>query len=311
MNRPRRSLRFVALAVVVSVPLFSVSGIASAAVKAKGCHKTHSCKSGGGTGSGTGGATPAPMTVQIDPTPLVETGQSDVLAIVQVETSPSFAGDPVLISSPQLQSACVFTAFGTVTTGGSPITAILDDDGNATVFVFGDNCAPGPSVIEASLSDAPYYTALATLDALPPVVTTAGVTGYPQTSGTVSGGEVETGDTSFPDAGSYVFGVFYVETDPVYAEQTVEISSAELQSRCGTFWTFETFDGAETYGHGSTVESPTTTASAIVDDDGNAVFLFIGASCAAGPSTVIADVEAGTHPTYTTTFDVLAPQPTI
>jgi hypothetical protein len=309
MNRRLRSLRLVALAVVVSVPLFSVS--AMAAVKAKGCHKTHSCKSGAGTGTGTGGATPAPMTLQIDPNPLVETNQSNVLAIVQVETSPSFAGDPVVISSSQLQSACEYSGFGTVTTGGAPITAILDDDGNATVFVFGDNCAPGPSVIEASLTDAPYYTALATLDALPPVVTTAGVTGYPQTSGTVSGGEVETGDTSFPDGGSDVFGVFYVETDPVYAEQTVEISSPELQARCGTFWTFESFNGQDTYGHGSTLETVISTATAILDDDGNAVFLFIGASCAAGPSTVIADVEAGTHPTYTTTFNVLSPQPTI
>jgi hypothetical protein len=54
----------------------------------------------------------------------------------------------------------------------------------------------------------------------------------------VTGGEVETGDTSFPGDGSYVYGVFYVETDPVYAEQTVEISSPELQDRCGTFSVF-------------------------------------------------------------------------
>jgi hypothetical protein len=89
MNIRRRSLRFVAVAVVVSLPLLAVSGVA-AAKAAKGCHKTHTCKSGGGgtTGSGTG-ADPAPITVQIDPNPLVETGQSDVVATVQVETSPS------------------------------------------------------------------------------------------------------------------------------------------------------------------------------------------------------------------------------
>jgi hypothetical protein len=249
------------------------------------------------------------MTLQIDPNPLVETAQSDVLAIVQVETSPSFAGDSVDISSSQLQSACSEGAgFAGLLTGG---TVTLDDDGNATEYLYGDDCAPGTSVVEADLTVAPYDTALATLDALPPVVTTPGLIGYPQTSGTVSGGEVETGDTSFPLDGSYVDGVFYVETDPVYAEQTVEISSPELQDRCGTAWAFESFDGVTSEGHGSTITSTNTTATAILDDDGNAVFLFLGASCAAGPSTVIADVEAGTHVTYTTTFTVLPPQPTI
>ena len=48
-----------------------------------------------------------------------------------------------------------------------------------------------------------------------------------------------------------------------------------------------------------------------LDDDGNAVFVFWGASCAATTSAVVADVLAGSHPTYTTTFTVLAPQPTI
>jgi hypothetical protein len=312
MNLRRRSFRLVALAVVVALPLLGTSGVASAKVRAKGCHKTHSCKPGAGTGSGTGSATPPPMTVQIDPNPLVETGQSYVLAIVQVETSPSFAGDPVEISSSQLQSACAGGAGFVGFDGGGPTeTVTLDDDGNVTVYLYGLNCAPGTSVVEASLVVAPYYTALATLDALPPVVTTLGVTGYPQTSGTVSGGEVETGDTSFTDDGSYVYGVFYVEADPVYAEQTVEISSPELQDRCGTDWGLESFNGAGSGGMGSTIFTPNTTATTTLDDDGNAVFLFEGASCAAGPSTVIADVEAGTHPTYTTTFSVLAPQPTI
>jgi hypothetical protein len=45
----------------------------------------------------------------------------------------------------------------------------------------------------------------------------------------------------------------------------VEISSPELQSRCGTFSTFDTPTGLTT----------TTT----LDDDGNAVFYFEAASC--------------------------------
>ena len=53
------------------------------------------------------------------------------------------------------------------------------------------------------------------------------------------------------------------------------------------------------------------TANTILDDDGNAVFIFGGISCASGPSQVIADVLAGSHPTYVTEFTVEPPAPTI
>jgi hypothetical protein len=297
MNLRRRSLRFVAMAVVVSLPLLGMSGVASARVKA-GCHKTHSCKSGGGSGSGTGGVGPAPITVQIDPNPLVETGQSEIVATVQVETSPSFAGDAVNISSSQLAASCVLVLFeNNQVSGQNNVSVILDNDGNATVLVAGSDCAPGSSVIEVDLEVAPYYTALGTLVANPPAVTPPGVTGYPTTSGTVTTGEVETGDTK-ASGDSDVYAIFYVETNPVYAEQKVEISSNQLTSRCLGFSNWF----SETSGNGT---------QTILDDDGNAVFIFVGISCAAGTSTVTADVEAGTHPTYTTSFNIVAPQPTI
>jgi len=315
MKRSPHSLRLMTLAIVLALPLLVTSGVASAKAKA-GCHKTHTCKTGGGGGGGTGGTTPGPMTLQIDPNPLVETGQSEVAAIIQVETSPSLAGDKVIISSSQLASACTgLTEFAQIAAGGNnPATFTLDNDGNVTVFFQGEDCAPGPSVVEASLTEAPFYTALGTLNAEPPVVTTPGVTGYPQTSGTVSGGEVETSPGG-QDGESAVAAVFYVETDPVYAEQPVEISSPELQDRCGAFWLFEPpFVGpgtTATFGAGTTIDTTNTTASIDLDNDGNAVFLFLGASCAAGSSVVTADVLAGTHPTYTTTFNIIAPTPTI
>jgi hypothetical protein len=183
---------------------------------------------------------------------------------------------------------------------------ILDDDGNATIYVFGSNCAPGSDVVEADLEAAPYYTALGTLVASPPVVTPPGVFGYPQTSGTVTTGEVETGDTT-ASGESDVYAVFYVETDPVYAEQTVELSSPELESRCGEGWTLESFTSGEGEPTGI-VQAP---LPAVLDDDGNAAYIFTGLSCAAGTSDVIADVLAGDHTTYTTTFTIDAPQPTI
>jgi hypothetical protein len=52
-------------------------------------------------------------------------------------------------------------------------------------------------------------------------------------------------------------------------------------------------------------------ATTTLDDDGNAVFVFEGASCAAGDSTVIADVNAGTHDTFSTVYTISPPVPTI
>jgi hypothetical protein len=311
------SLRLVALAVVVSLPLLGVSGVASAKAKA-GCHKTHTCKTGGG--SGTGGATPSPITVQIDPNPVVETSSSAIAVVIQVETSPTFAGDTVDITSSQLQATCTeFIGFvqpesvETSSGGGVPLVVpvTLDDDGNATVAFFGQNCAPGSSLVEASLAVAPYYTALGTLIASPPVVTPPGVFGYPTTSGTVAGGEVETGDTGSAADQSDVYAVFNVETDPVYGDQPVEINWDQLQMRC---LAAEGFVILPSGGALIDLQEPGGVATTIppvpLDNDGNAVFVFIGGSCAAGSSVVTADVLAGTHPTYTTTFSVLPPQPT-
>jgi len=237
--------------------------------------------------------------------PTGKTGAApNVSDVLQVETSASYAGATVLLSSSQLQGSCASLTFETLQ-GGSPsaptvmansIPVVLDDDGNVTVVVNGVDCAPGSDVVDASMTEAPFLTALTTLVIDPPQVTPTGVTGYPTN-------EVETGNS--PASGdSDVYTVFYVETSSVYAEQPVEISSPELVDRCleGSRW--------ESNGSGSPfVDSPTATAT--LDDDGNAEFVFKGASCAAGASAVIADVEAGNHPTYTTTYSIVAPMVTL
>jgi len=315
--RHSRLSRLVALTVVVAMPLLGMAGVASATVgSAKWCaahpsmaKHTVSCptyKGSGTKGGGTGGSTPN-IIVNIDPNPLVETGQSEIHAIIQVETSSSFASDPVFIYSQQLVNSCdpgsvefFSSASGTLSAPlGSSATVILDDDGNATVEVSGLDCAPGSSTFEADLVLAPYYTATTILVASPPVPTTAGVTGFPNP-------EVETGDTTGgphgPSGLSDVYAVFYVEDSPVYAEQPVEISSAQLQNRCGlgALWSA---------GNGGT--GGPTGATTTLDDDGNAVFIFEGASCAAGVSTVIADVNSGTHDTYQVNYTISPPVPTI
>jgi len=241
---------------------------------------------------------PCSLVVTVSPNPLVETGASEVHAIVEVQACATLAGDAVSIFSSQLENSCSSLSFENLqgtgplpNVGTNSIVAYLDDDGNLDVVMNGTNCAPGQSVVEADLDGAPYWTATTTLVTKPPVVTAPGVTGWPNP-------EVETGDT--PATGiSDVYAVFYVETDPTYAEQTVDIDSSQLFDRCGEGATWTSDLGSST----------TATATATLDDDGNAVFVFMGASCAAGTSDVTADVKAGTDPTYSTSYTILPPTP--
>ena len=327
-------MRSFALIVVVALPGLGLSGIASArtAHPAKGTAAwcaTHGkraiCKNAGGAGGGTGGSV-AGMTLTALPNPLVEVGESEVHAVLQISTSPAYAGDFVLVESSQLDHSCVGPILpGAVNTGaptgitflsisapgGSAvhpagfaheIAVVLDDDGNAALTVVATDCAPGSDVISADLEAPPYVTALTTLVVSPPNVTPEGVSAYPTS-------EVETGDT--PASGeSDIYAVFYVETSPVYAEQPVTISSSQLQSRCGDGWLWSPGNMvpsalANEFSY-SSADAPGM-AETTLDDDGNAVFVFYGASCAAGLSDAIAEIDAGTHSTYVTTFMVNAP----
>jgi hypothetical protein len=312
MHPRRTTLRLLALTVVLALPLVGLSGVASAKGKAApNCvkHPNRAKCLNGGTGSGSGGPGAAPLiTVTASPDPVLETAESDVITEIQVETSPSFAGDDVNISSTQFLASCrdtTFTAFANFQAGGPEVSIPLDNDGNAIVTLFGGNCAPGTSVIEASLTVAPFYTALTTLQVSPPAVSPAGVSAYPNA-------EVEQGDVAgvLP---SQVYAIFYVETDPVYAEQAVEIDSAELDSSCTLGWTWGAIDSlgiasGVAFGVGP---SPHAEPESTLDNDGNAAFYFGGEGCAAGTWDVIADVLAGSHSTYVTTFTVDPPAPTI
>jgi hypothetical protein len=295
-----RSPRLVALAVVVAIPLLGLSGIASA--------KTHHHHGAGGAGGAASN-----ITIQIDPNILPETGPSEIHAVVQVEANPNFAGDLVTVSSSQLNASCKSASYEAVSTPPSTtdISVPLDNNGNAAVLVVGIDCAPGNDVFEADLSVAPFLTTLAILRVYPPFVLVPGVYPNPSTSGSVKTGQVETGDN--PPNESSIINVFYVATDPVYAEQPVEIDSSQLDARCTTGWLWSPGNQSAPGSNPASGVGPNPgpEATAILDDDGNAVFVFAGTSCAAGSSLVVADVEAGTHPTYTNTFTILPPQPTI
>src|SRR5580658_11018694 len=127
MRIRHHGVKVIALVVVVTMPLLGLSGIASAkpavgsakwcAAHPKLAKTTPACSTS--TGKGTGGTTPT-ITVQIDPNPLVETYESDIVSVVQVETSPSFANDAVTVSSSQLSASCPGgTAFFSIAAGAT------------------------------------------------------------------------------------------------------------------------------------------------------------------------------------------------
>jgi hypothetical protein len=273
--------RLVALTAVLSMTVFASFGVAQA--------KPHHPKN---------------MIVTTSPSTVVETGQSEVHAVIQVEALSALAGQSVAITSPELEQSCageIVFQYLPSSTNAVPLTqpngivAILDNDGNATVVVDGADCTPGRSMVDADLQGALGFTASASLTVTSPVVTHSGVTGFPKS-------EVESGEYSD------TYAVFAVEAKVAYAGQPVELDSAQLESRCSGGWLWEPGNGGTPDdGTGLGGEIPETT----LDSFGNAVFVFEGVSCESGVSTVVAEVKAGTYPTYRTTFKILAPKPTI
>jgi len=292
-----------------------MAGIASASkVKAgpncaKHPHRA-GCTSGGGGGTGGTGGTPPNIIVSVSPDPVQEVGTSEIDVVVQVEALAIFANQKVDISSQQLFLDCLSltwrsSASGTTSqiigTGAGVTGVLLDNDGNATVELQGEDCAPGSNLVEADLGAAPYTTATATLTASPP-----GVTKFPTITGAPNP-EVETGDNAPGNAESQVYANFLIEENPVYAEQIVEVTSAQLTNRCEpgtTLWSSTPGVG----GGGTTLG--TTGVTAVLDNDGNADVTFEGISCASGPSLIDAELVGGTHDTFTTTYVINPPQVT-
>ena len=281
------------------------------------------------TGSASGKPKPkaAPqILVTCSPNPLVETSTSLVQAVCQVEANPSFAGKSVSISSTQLGSRCAGGSEFPVMNSGffgspNPLTILLDNDGNATVLAIGFECAPGSALIDASVDAPPFATGITKLVIASPQVTPPGLHAFPNP-------EVEVGDeppTFTPPVGttfntaSEAYFVFYVETNPVYAEQVVSLTSDQFTERCGAGVSLISFSGAFaglansalfTFPTAPPIGTSGLVVVGTIDNDGNSVFIFAGSSCAAGKSTAIAEVGGG-GPTYSTQFNILPPAVTI
>jgi hypothetical protein len=180
---------------------------------------------------------------------------------------------------------------------GSGFTVTLDNDGNATAVILGGpGCAPGESLISAHMEQAPFTTVTSAFTVLAPRPTLSPrVTATPKE-------EVETEDTSS------VATIVQVEFPPVYAEAYVNVNAEQLYSRCHIppklVWVGE---GGELLGQGVD-----TINGVQLDNDGNAfVVLLGGGSCASGSSLIEASLEDAPYTTYTTTFTILPPQPTL
>jgi hypothetical protein len=218
--------------------------------------------------------------------------------VIQVEMNPMYNGETVDISSPDLQGSCSSVSFETLQ-GGSPssptvsansIPVVVDADGNVTVVVDGVECLPGLDAIDAEIPGATPITATTNLVVDPPQMTfPSQVAGYPQN-------EVESGNT-LASGDSDVYAVFSVETRPGSAEKTVTISSAQLLKQCGQGSRWESNAAGSPF-----INSRTATAT--IDDNGNATFVFKGASCAAGAWRVT--VKVGHH-TYRTKYYIDPP----
>jgi len=124
---------------------------------------------------------PKPTTpgVKAEPPKSVESAEnSSVATIVEVEFPPVYAEKHVSINASQLFARCqvgpklvwVGADETVLATGTEEITEVpLDNDGNAFVVLLGgESCAAGPSVIEASLEEAPYTTYETEFEILPP-----------------------------------------------------------------------------------------------------------------------------------------------
>ena len=223
-------------------------------------------------------------------------------AVIQISTSAIYDGSRVVVSSPELQAACAAVSFETLqggtpaapTVGGGSLPVVVDADGNVTVVVDGIGCIPGRYTV---LSAIPAFgvNASTVISVNPPQIT------FPYRFAGYPANEVETGNTT-ASGHSDVYTVFIISTSPAYAEDTATISAASLANHCkaGTRW--------ESNGTGSPFVN-SATATATIDNDGNASFVFKGASCAGGKNKVTLTVATGgkRNPKYSTSYVIVPP----
>jgi hypothetical protein len=105
----------------------------------------------------------------VSPDPVVETGGSDVVAVLSVEANPVYAEQSLEIFS-GLSDRCggVTWVSDQGSFSGSTAGATIDDDGNATVTFVGASCAAGSVQVTADVEAGSDPTATTTFSIDPP-----------------------------------------------------------------------------------------------------------------------------------------------
>jgi hypothetical protein len=287
--------------IVLACCLFVVAGPASA----------HSIRHKRGKAS-VGGATAEPCVIH-SLASFMDQGEfkeaSSVADVIEVECDPVYAGLHITVSDHELFSRCAeetswaappWTLKPGPTLGPKTEEAVLDDDGNAILVLWGGpSCAAGETLLSAHLDTAPYTTVATAFTVLPPRPTEPGVTALPSE-------QVE------DDLSSEAATIIEVEFPPVYAEQPVNINASQLFARCRLkprlFWVGPNEEPLIT-NTGTPFGEEVSGIS--LDNDGNAfAVLLAGRSCASGTSLIEASLESAPYTTYTTTFTIKAPEPT-
>jgi hypothetical protein len=252
------------------------------------------------------------LIVIVSPNPAISASASTISgiadAIIEVSGVPKYAGHSVSIFSTGLSNRCSGGVTYESLLGGSPnapktgvnqITVVLDAKANATVSLTAISCKLGSYLIKATLDSPPYASATTRMLLTAPSALPSGITAGPPN-------EVATGDGG-PGEGIYgvldVSTVFMVGTGAAGAGQTVELSTPQLIKSCGLGYRWESSTGAKL--KSSNNSGGNSVASTVADSLGNAVFIFKGASCAAGTSAVSADVVKGA--TFNATYTVASP----
>ncbi len=227
---------------------------------------------------------------------------SSIADVVEVECEPVYAEQTVKIAATELYSRCAgrltWTAIGNAANPYKPVAGSsigkvkLDDDGNATVVLWGGpSCAAGESTISVHMEQAPGESTATMFTVLAPKITPPGVWAFPASN-------VEVGNYS---NAATIIGV---EFSPKYSEHNVIISDEQLYSHCERHLQWLGEDG-EQLGKGEE-------AKVELDNDGNGYVIALGGpSCAAGETEVEASLEKAPYTTYESTYTVLPPEVTI
>ncbi len=234
---------------------------------------------------------------------------SSVADVIHIGCLPSFAERTVRLSDNELFSNCANNLSWAAASQpaarveGPSFEVELDDDGNATVALWGGpSCAAGSTLITADLLVPPYTTVAAEFAVLPPKATEPGLKAQPAK-------EIE--DATY----STVATIVEVEFPAVDGGQYVRVGAEQLAASClaapHLMWI-----GADEKILGGTelVEEVEEAKSQVLklDNDGNAfVVLFGDRSCAAERSEIEATLMTPPYTTRVTNFTVESPHPTI